>query len=328
MSQPPRIAPLADGAARPRFSVMLPTYRPTDTLAVALASVLTQAASAAEMQITVVDDGSPAGLVEGIVRSIDPTGRVAVVRHGERLGLAGNWNRAIELAHGELVHLLHQDDYVLPGFYARLDRGLRRTPDTGMAFCRTRLVDGADRFLKNSSRLAWFAGLLRGWLPVIAERQRLQTPAVVVPRATYEQFGGYRNDLCQALDWEMWVRIAARCRVWYEPRVLAAYRRHEANESARLLAKGDVWPDVIRTIEINAESLPPHVRERLTAASARWHAASALRSAERRLEAGDARGARATLEHAAILVDMAAGDPRADRVRNRWQAVADRAKTS
>jgi glycosyltransferase involved in cell wall biosynthesis len=328
MSQPPRIAPLVEGAARPRFSVMLPTYRPTDTLGAALSSVLAQAPAAAEMQITVVDDGSPDGLVETIVRSIDPTGRVAILRHGERLGLAGNWNRAIDLARGELVHLLHQDDYVLPGFYARLDRGLRRTPDAGMAFCRTRLVDGADRWLKNSSRLAWFAGPLRGWLPVIAERQRLQTPAVVVPRATYERFGGYREDLCQALDWEMWVRIAARCRVWYEPRVLAAYRRHEANESARLLAKGDVWPDVIRTIEINAESLPETLRERITAASARWHAASALRSAERRLEAGDAAGARATLEHAAPLLGRAEAAPRAGRVRRRWRAVADRAQTA
>jgi glycosyltransferase involved in cell wall biosynthesis len=328
MSQPPRIAPLTDGVARPRFSVMLPTYRPTDTLAVALASVLTQAPPAAEMQITIVDDGSPDRLVEDMVQSVDRTGRVEIVRHGERLGLAGNWNRAIDLARGTLVHLLHQDDYVLPDFYARLERGLRSAPDAGMAFCRTRLVDGADRFLKNSSRLAWFAGPLRNWLAVIAERQRLQTPAVVVPRATYEQLGGYRADLCQALDWEMWVRIAARWRVWYEPRVLAAYRRHEANESARLLAKGDVWPDVIRTIEINAESLPEQLRKRLTAASARWHAASAIRSAERRLEAGDAAGARATLAHAATLVTMAAGAPRADRVRNRWQAVASRAQTS
>jgi glycosyltransferase involved in cell wall biosynthesis len=307
---------------------MLPTYRPRDTLAIALTSVLAQAPSAAEMQIGIVDDGSPDGLVEDLVRAADPSGRVEIVRHGERLGLAGNWNRAINLARGHVVHLLHQDDYVLPGFYSRLDRGLRRSPDAGMAFCRTRLVDGADQFLKNSSRLAWFAGPLRGWLPVIAERQRLQTPAVVVPRATYEQFGGYRDDLCQALDWEMWVRIAARCRVWYEPRVLAAYRRHEANESARLLAKGDMWPDVIRTIGINAESLPEPLRRRLTAASARWHAASALRSAERRLDAGDAAGARATLDHAATLVTMAAGDHRENRVRDRWQAVADRVKTA
>jgi len=307
---------------------MLPTYRPTDALAVALASVLAQAAPAAEMQVTVVDDGSPDGAVETIVRSVDPTGRVDIVRHGERLGLAGNWNRAIDLARGTLVHLLHQDDYVLPGFYARLDRGFRRTPDAGMAFCRTRLVDAADRFLKTSSRLAWFAGPLRDWLPVIAERQRLQTPGVIVPRATYERFGGYRADLCQALDWEMWVRIAARCRVWYEPRVMATYRRHDANESARLLATGDMWPDVTRTIAINAESLPEPRRDRITAASARWHAASALRSAERRFEAGDVAGARATLAHAATLMEMAAGDPRAHRVRRRWQTVARRAKTA
>lgn len=327
MPRPPRIAPLADAARRPRFSVMIPTYRPGDTLAVALASVLTQAFSPADMQITVVDDGSPAGRLEDIVRSVDPAGRVAIVRHGERLGLAGNWNLAIDLAHGQLVHLLHQDDYVQPGFYARLDRGLHRAPDVGMAFCRTRLVDGADRVLKKSSRLAWFAGPLRNWLPVIAERQRLQTPAVIVPRATYERLGGYRDDLCQALDWEMWVRIAARYRVWYEPRALATYRRHEANESARLLAQGDVWPDVIRTIGINAESLPAPLRERLTAASARWHAGSALRSAERRLEAGDAEGARATLGQAANLVEMAASAPRANRLRARWRAVAERAKT-
>lgn len=328
MSQPPRIAPLADAAGRPRFSVMLPTYRPGAPLAVAVASVLEQAPPAAEMQIAVVDDGSPAGRLEDILQAVDPAGRVEIVRHGERLGLAGNWNRAIGLARGRFVHLLHQDDYVLPGFYARIDRGLRRAPDAGMAFCRTRLVDGDDRFLKNSSRLAWVAGPLRDWLTVIAERQRLQTPGVVVPRATYERLGGYRDDLCQALDWEMWVRIAARSRVWYEPRVLAVYRRHEANESARLLARGDVWPDVIRTIGINAASLPEPIRGRLTAASACWHAASALRSAERRLAAGDAAGARATLDRAAALVDMAASAPGGRRVRKRWEAAADRAKTT
>ena len=48
-------------------------------------------------------------------------------RHGDRVavhqkslrtnGLAGIWNRCIERARGEWVHILHQDDIVLPGFY-------------------------------------------------------------------------------------------------------------------------------------------------------------------------------------------------------------------
>jgi glycosyltransferase involved in cell wall biosynthesis len=303
---------------------MLPTYCPDEKLAQSLASVLVQAPPATEMQIAVVDDGSPPGLVEEIVRSVDRAGRVDIVRHGERLGLAGNWNRAIDLAHGQLVHLLHQDDYVLPGFYARIDHGFRRLSDAGMAFCRTRLVNGEDRFLKNSSRLRWYAGPIRNWPAVIGHRQRLQTPGVVVPRTTYERLGGYRPDLCQALDWEMWVRIAARYPVWYEPRPLAAYRRHRKNESARLLARGDVWPDVIRTIMVNAASLPPQMRETLTAASSKWHAGSALRSAAHRLRAGDAAGARATLDHVAALIEMAGTAPGIGRLHARFRRAVAR----
>jgi hypothetical protein len=39
---------------------------------------------------------------------------------------------------------------------------------------------------------------------MIAQRQRVQCPAAVVARSTYESVGGYRTDLRLALDWEMW----------------------------------------------------------------------------------------------------------------------------
>jgi GT2 family glycosyltransferase len=73
--------------------------------------------------------------VPALVHAADPTGRVELIRHDSRQGLGGNWNRAIVAARGDLVHLLHQDDYVLPGFYARMDEVFRRTPSIGMAPC-------------------------------------------------------------------------------------------------------------------------------------------------------------------------------------------------
>lgn len=306
---------------------MLPTYCPDEKLGQALSAVLAQAAPAAEMQIAVVDDGSPPGLVEELVRSVDRDGRVEIVRPGERLGLAGNWNRAIALARGQFVHLLHQDDYVLPGFYARLEHGFRRLPGAGMAFCRTQLVDGDDRFLKSSSRLRWFAGPLQNWLRVIACRQRLQTPAVVVPRATYEQLGGYRTDLCQALDWEMWVRIAAAYSVWYEPRCLAVYRRHPGNESTRLFQSGAVWPDVLRAIELNAECLPESCRA-MTEASARWHAASALRTAERLVAHGAIDHAATTVMHVPAFMRLITADSPANIIQRRLAALQARLSRS
>ena len=69
----PRIIqpPLADGAARPFWSVMIPTYQPrADYLRQAIESVLQQDAGAGEMQIEVVDDASPEINVAALVKTI------------------------------------------------------------------------------------------------------------------------------------------------------------------------------------------------------------------------------------------------------------------
>ncbi|MEI7861774.1 MAG: glycosyltransferase family 2 protein, partial [Planctomycetota bacterium] len=106
--------------------MILPTYEPDEKLSRAILSVLAQAPSDDQWQIAVVDDASERIDVEALVRAADPTGRVEVLRHDTRLGIGGNWNRALAVAQGELVHLLHQDDSVLPGFYTRIDNLFRR----------------------------------------------------------------------------------------------------------------------------------------------------------------------------------------------------------
>jgi len=103
------------------------------------------------------------------------------------------------------------------------------------------------------------------------------------------------------------VRIAAHYDVWYEPRALATYRRHIANETTRLFAVGAVWPDMARAIRINASSLPDSIRSATLAASIRWHASSAIRTAERQLATGDTTAAAATLRAIPELLEAADG---------------------
>ncbi len=297
----------ASHAGGPRFSVMLPTYEPDHKLCRAVASVLAQAPPVDQMQIIVVDDASERSDVRALVHAVDPECRVEIIRHDGRLGLGGNWNRAIAAARGELVHLLHQDDYVLPGFYTRIDQLFRRTPSIGMAFCRCRIVDGDNHRIKTTSGARWTPGIIHRWLPMIAQRQRVQCPAAVVARSTYESLGGYRTDLCLTLDWEMWVRIAARYEVGYEPRTLAAYCRHTANESSRLAASGVIWPDLVRAITINAGSLPEASRAALVRRSATWYAGSARRAAAKQLARGEAGAARQTMSYVPHLLALAAG---------------------
>ena len=84
----PPILPLAHDWRRPLFSVMLPTYQPTDSLRRALESVLVQAPGPDIMQIAVVDDASTASSTRELVQSIDPTGRVELILSSDRLGAA------------------------------------------------------------------------------------------------------------------------------------------------------------------------------------------------------------------------------------------------
>lgn len=259
---PPKIASLPADASRPSLSVMIPTHEPGSYLVGALRSVLRQDLGSEQMQIAVVDDASRSD-VQALIEQAAGHGRVELHTTDTNRGISGNWNRCLQLARGHVVHLLHQDDLIEDGFYRRMLPPFTRHPELGMAFCRHAFIDSQNRTTRVSHREKWFAGVLGAWLERIATKQRVQCPAVLVPRAVYENIGGYRTDLHYALDWEMWVRIAARYAVWYEPKVLARYRRHEENESTRLLNAGKIGHDVVNAIELIGAHLPAATRDHL-----------------------------------------------------------------
>jgi glycosyltransferase involved in cell wall biosynthesis len=243
----------------PLISIMLPVYEPQAMLLDALNAVLKQRQSigAEQMQIGVVDDCSRRADVAELLSRLGQPAAIEFHRNTANLGLAGNWNRCIELARGTLVHLLHQDDVIRPGFYERLLAGFAKAPHIGMAFCRHGFIDLDGALTDVSHREKLTAGVLRDWLSKIARELRIQTPAAIVKRSVYEQLGGFRTDLKYALDWEMWTRIAIHHEVWYEPRILADYRRHSANETARLQLSGAADADALRAIEVIGTTLPP-----------------------------------------------------------------------
>src|SRR5881392_89985 len=151
------IRPLLPDATRPFWSVMIPTYKPrADYLEETLKSVLQQDPGPGQMQIEVVDDGSPNGAPVELVRRLADD-RVSVHREPANNGLAGIWNRCIERARGEWVHILHQDDVVLPGFYDHLYRGIGCNPQVAMAFCRFAISD-ANGHWKGRPQACWMVG--------------------------------------------------------------------------------------------------------------------------------------------------------------------------
>jgi len=294
------IAPVGNESGRPFWSVMIPTRGCSPYLEQTLASVRDQDPGPTEMQIAIVDDASTGNLVEETARSIFGS-RLEVHRCSTPLGIAENWNRCIDLSRGRWIHLLHQDDLVLPGFYERLAAADLVKPEAGAAFCRNWLIDQNGARTGISALERDTAGACEDWLEQIAVSNRIQCPSIAVRRRVYEELGGFRSDLAFTLDWEMWVRITCRYPVYYEPDALAAFRVHDDSETSRLCDDGSNIVDLLRAIEIVNEHLPANQRSELRERARRYCVQHALHCAGRMLGAQNRQAAHAQLREALKL---------------------------
>jgi glycosyltransferase involved in cell wall biosynthesis len=327
----PLIDPVPADVHRPLWSVMIPTYNRTKYLEQTLRSVLEQAPGPEVMQIEVIDNCStkddPVALVERVGQE-----RVSVYRQPHNVGMIANLTTCIQRARGHLVHILHDDDVVLPGFYNRLQSGFEQDSTIGAAFCRYAHVNEADRqqYLLAAERNT--PGILTNWVERIAIEQLIQPPAIVVKREVYEALGGYYPDLGHAVDWEMWTRIAAHYPVWYEPQTLAHYRVHAASDTSDLIRSGRNVVDTRKAIEIFQSYLPQATANTLADKARENSAIWSLIIARRMLAKGDISAMKAQIQEALqcsrsprvlgllSLLPMLAGMSRIRDVTSAWMS--------
>ncbi len=251
----PAIAPATE-EGRPFWSVMIPTFNPQpDYLVETLTGLLALAPDSDVMQIEVVDDASTTVDVAALVSACGGS-RVSFYRQASNVGLVANWNTCVQRAHGEWVHLLHQDDRVLPGFYARLHSPCATLPGLTAAYCRGAGIDdvGQVRWVQEPERES--PGILADLTARLAAEQRILTPSIVVKRRSYEEIGGYHTGLLYCADWDMYKRLAVLGPVWYEPAALACWRQHEGSASARIRLDGADLADRRRSIQLSQAYLP------------------------------------------------------------------------
>lgn len=285
----PKITAAGSGS-RPFWSVMIPTYNRAAYIGKPLASVMSQDPGPDDMQIEVVDDASTEGDTEAVVQRIG-NGRISLFRQPRNLGGTANWNSCIDRARGEWVHILHSDDYVLPGFYERLRAQLERTEEPGAAFCRHLYVDEDGRELGRSELESATPGILDGFIGKLGISQRIQFASIVVRRAVYEKLGGFRTALRYIPDWDMWIRIAAHFPIWYEPSVLAAFRIHPNSMTSELVKSGETIREERLCIRLVRPLLPADRAEAISRQACELAALRALQAASNLILIGEWGGA-------------------------------------
>jgi glycosyltransferase involved in cell wall biosynthesis len=269
---------------------MIPTFNCARYLGETLESVLCQDPGPEVMQIEVIDDHSTKDDPESIVRKLGK-GRVGFHRQPQNVGHTRNFETCLQRSRGHLVHLLHGDDAVRPGFYTSLGRVFAEHPQVGAAFCRNLVIDEKGNWTGLSPLETSKSGVLVDLVERLAVRQCIQTPAMAVRRAIYEILGMFDKRLSWTEDWEMWARIAGSYPVWHEVAPLALYRIHADSNTGRYKRTGENIRDLHRLFSL-VENYVPNGRGRSLARRGRKrYSLSGFRTAQIMSRSGDVSGA-------------------------------------
>ncbi|CAN5266535.1 hypothetical protein BH23BAC1_BH23BAC1_47950 [soil metagenome] len=297
---PPKIFPVENGIERPLWSVMIPCFNNSKTLGKTIKSVLSQDQGEIAMQIMVVDDHTAdQGKIKEIVNKTG-NGRVGFFSQQKNVGSLRNFETCLNLSKGFIIHILHADDYVHPGFYNKMAHLLETYPQAGAAFCHYYLVDEKSNKLSEASLQQEKAGILPDWLVRIARAQQIQVPAMVVRREVYEKLGAFHS-VIYGEDWEMWVRIAAHYPVAYLPETLASYRVHTGSISGRTIRSGQNVRDLRRVINLIQRYLPREEKQKAKKIASKYYSGLAMETAEELISTGDDQAARAQIFEAMRL---------------------------
>lgn len=209
------------------LSVMIPVFNVDreDWLIEAIGGAVMQLEGRDDVEIVIVDDASTNQVARQVANRFGSS--VRYVNNKQNLGLVGNHNRCIDVAQGEFVHFLHQDDRVKPGFYDSMLRALMADDKLVAGFCQTGYISSTDR-PESIEPVLQTRGKLEDW-PTKLSIYRIQFPTMLVRRKAYLELGGFSPSLNFAFDWHFWSRLCALGPVWYEPQALAQYRVHDGS---------------------------------------------------------------------------------------------------
>lgn len=214
-------------AAPPTISVCVP-YGGSRPALLGQAVASAQGAALPGTEVLIVADGPQATAeADGLALS-----GARVVGAGERRGLVATWNRCLTESSGDLVHLLHDDDAVRPGFYTAVAGLFERFPGralyaTGFAYFETEpdtREPPAEEPPADLSDMAAAEFLLR-------QRRHVCGSVVLARTAVAGALFDAAFPFCP--DEEAYLRWAAGAGLAYDARPLYLERMHPAQERYR-----------------------------------------------------------------------------------------------
>jgi glycosyltransferase involved in cell wall biosynthesis len=233
---------------KPKVSVCIPTYNGAAYLSECLESVMRQTFAAIE--ILIVDDGSSDNSVFIAQEYMRVDKRIRLSVNKNNLGLVGNWNHCVDLASGEWIKFVFQDDILTPECVTRMLDSTR--PDVDLVAVHRSVIyqDGTPASVKEMYEKYLSDHNLTNVFPncsYISPRKftriLIQTPdgncigeptATLIRKSAFAKYGRFNPNLISLCDWEYFARIAVNTGLCYIDEPLAFFRVHSHAHSAEI----------------------------------------------------------------------------------------------
>jgi len=218
----------------PLVSIITPSFNQAKFLRQTIESVLTQ--DYPNLEYIIIDGGSTDGSQE-IIKEYEE--KLAYWESIPDRGQTDAINKGFAKANGKYLAWLNSDDVYQPGAVAQAVDFLELHPDVGLVYGICTFIDAEGRTI--------------GQFPAAqTDYQRLRRGFVHIP----QQSAFFRGDLWRkvgpldptfyfAMDYDLWVRLAAQAPVVYLPgRVWASFRLH--GDAKTIAADARCWPEMLR----------------------------------------------------------------------------------
>jgi glycosyltransferase involved in cell wall biosynthesis len=217
----------------PLLSVVTPSFNQARFLEATIQSVLSQ--NYPGLEYIIVDGGSTDGSVE-IIRKYE--NKLAWWISETDKGQTDALNKGFAHARGDVFAWLNSDDTYEPGALTAAAKVMQEYPQFG-------LIYGSANYINE-------AGQIIGRFPAAqTDYRRLRQGYVHVPQQAsffcgdlWRRLGPLDPSYYFAMDYDLWLRIAAHAQIKYVPQMWANFRLHTSGKT--IAADERCWPEMIR----------------------------------------------------------------------------------
>jgi glycosyltransferase involved in cell wall biosynthesis len=206
---------------RPRVSVYIPAHNAERFVVQAIRSALDQ--DVQDLEVCVFEDGSSDATLDVLQRIFGDNPRV-VLASGRNGGIGYASNRAVRSTRAPYIAQLDADDLLKPGAIRRLMDYLDRHADVACCYGSSERIDDDGVVIGNE--YSW---------PVFSREKMLLNSIVHHPRmfrrAAWERTAGFREDIENAVDYDMFLKLSEVGRVHHIDETIYQRRWHGRNTS-------------------------------------------------------------------------------------------------